>query len=95
MKKLLLFVLLIVYVSSVNEDPVLEGVDWKNVWEKVKKTYNDAINFLKDNDLYDPLLDLIKRLGKQAGVNWCKGDRKIPEDTCISIVNWLVDHFKL
>ena len=94
MKKLLFFVLLAMIACSTipEEDVVLEGIDWKAAWEKVKKVFNDAITWLKDNDLYEPLINLIKTKGKEKALNWCKGERKIPENVCTSIVNWVIDH---
>ena len=95
MKKIL-FVLLIAIIATMPlpepEDPILESIDWKAAWAKVKKVFKDAVQWLKDNDLYEPLINLIKKYGREAGLNFCKGDRKIPEDVCISIVNFIIDN---
>ena len=95
MKKLL-FVLLIAIIAcqtlqEVEVEPELEGINWKELWNKVKKAFQDAKNWLQENGLWDPLINVIKEKGRQAGINWCKGRKKIPEDTCISIVNWIID----
>ena len=98
MKKLLFVLLLAVIfctaLPETDEEPTLEGIDWKKLWNDVKNIYQKAKQWLIDNDLYEPLINLIKKYGREAGINWCKGDRKIPEDTCISIVNWIIDHIK-
>ena len=39
----------------------------------------------------NPLINLTKNKGREANINLCKGEKKIPEDTCISIVKWTKD----
>ena len=73
MKKLLFVLLLAVIfctaLPETDEDPTLEGIDWKKLWNDVKSIYQKAKQWLIDNDLYEPLINLIKKYGREAGIN--------------------------
>jgi hypothetical protein len=100
MKKIL-FVLLIAIIacSTVEEfdDVELQKFDPKaiaDIWKKVKDVIDKAIKFLKENNLYDPLVALIKKYGTKYAYDLCVKQHKIEEATCKSIVDFLFGFLK-
>ena len=100
MKKIL-FVLLIAIIacSTVEEydDVELQKFDPKaiaDIWKKVKDVIDKAIKFLKENNLYDPLVALIKKYGTKFAYDLCVKQHKIEEATCKSIVDFLFGFLK-
>ena len=95
MKKII-FVLLIAIIacSTVEEfdDVELQKFDPKaiaDIWKKVKDVIDKAIKFLKENNLYEPLVDLIKKYGSKYANDFCVKQHKIEETTCKSIVDFI------
>ena len=72
---MLLFILLIAVIASSTEmeqEPILEGINWRELWEEVKHAYDADVQWFKDNELYEPLINLIKNKGKEVGINLCE-----------------------
>ena len=88
MKKLLFLVLIVfAFCSSIEEfknndlEILLKGISWDDVKNNVEK----AIQWLKDNHLWEPLRKLLLEFGEYAATELClKG---FPESTCKSIIN--------
>ena len=100
MKQFLFLVLITVIVcSSVKQyDPedleiVLQGLDFKSLWNRIKSNVNKAKSWLKKVGLYDPLIDCIKKVGGYYANNYCTS-KGIPESVCSSIVNFLTSFIK-
>ena len=105
MRKLLVLVLFAVVACSTLEDDLLElkpifdevnlqGIDLSGVrelWEKAKKVAKKAIEFLKECDLYDPLIKLIKTKGRELALNFCN-NKLASEETCNNIIDWLLSY---
>ena len=105
MRKLLVLVLFAVVACSTLEDDLLElqpvfdevnleGIDlsvFVELWEKAKTVAKKAVKFLKDNGLYEPLVDLLKTKGKELALNLCV-DKLASEETCTGIIDWLLSH---
>ena len=106
MKKIL-FVLLIavIFCSQIAEenkteldlddsDVVLQDIrDFlKETWFKVKNTFNSAVEFLKKHDLYDTVVNLLKGAAEVTAFVFCK--KKLSEDTCKSIIDFVKDAIK-
>ena len=95
MKKILFALLIaIIACSTVEEfdDVDLQSFDPQfiiDAWNKVKAVLDKAIKFLKENNLYEPLVDLIKKYGTKYANDFCVNQKKIEESTCMSIVNFL------
>ena len=95
MKKLLILVLLAVTFCTAIEEKVDEDIaliDWAGLWEKVKKYVDTAVNWLKDNGLWDPIVNFLKTTGRQAAMNWCT--QKIPDFVCSSIIDFILGLLK-
>ena len=98
MKKIL-FVLLIAIIACSTDSPAeeyddvqLEKFDPKvivDVWKKLKGVVDKAIKFLKENNLYEPLVATIKKYGTKLANDMCVKQHQIEESTCQSIVNFL------
>ena len=94
-----LFVLLIAIIACSTDFAVEEYEDFElqkfdpkvivEAWKKVKAVFDKAVKFLKENDLYDPLIKAIKKYGIQFANNLCVKQHKIEETTCRSIVDFL------
>ena len=105
MRKLLVLVLFAVVACSTLEDDLLElqpifdevtleGIDFSNfveLWEKVKVFAKKAVKFLKENELYEPLVGLIKTQGRKLAFDFCNG-KLASEDTCNNVIDWLLSH---
>ncbi len=105
MKKLF-FLFLIITISSCNSikdftfedlnDISLEGLNptiIKEIWQKIKDIYDKAVKFLKDNGLYEPIINLIKAKGREIAINFCIS-QSIPKETCESIIDWILTYIK-
>ena len=91
MKKLLFLILIAITFCTAIEEKVDEDIvliDWAGLWEKVKGIAGAAKKWLKDNGLWDPLVNLLKTQGRQAAMNWCT--QKIPDYVCSSIINFVL-----
>ena len=105
MRKLLVLVLFAVVACSTLEDDLLElqpvfdevsleGIDldvFVDLWNKAKTIFQKGVDFLKENGLYDPLVDLLKTKGRELALNLCI-DNVASEKTCTSIIDWLLSH---
>ena len=105
MRKLLVLVLFAVVACSTLEDDLLElqpifdevsleGIDlskFVEIWEQVKNVAQKAVKFLKDNNLYEPLVNLIKTEGRKFALNFCN-DKLASEETCKNVIDWLLSH---
>ena len=108
MRKLLIFILVVLAVNAKFDDPnnsldVLdslldfdfdaEAFDWKEAWEKVKSGFLSVEKFLKDLGIWDPIVKAIKENLPKKVEEICVS-YKIPEGLCYTIINWLVNHLK-
>ena len=101
MRKLLVLVLFAVVACSTLEDDLLElqpiqdeVIDFSKfveLWEKVKVFAKKAVKFLKENELYEPLVGLIKTQGRKLAFDFCNG-KLASEDTCNNVIDWLLSH---
>ncbi len=105
MRKLLVLVLFAVVACSTLEDDLLElqpifdevsleGIDLSaliELWNKAKAVFKKGVEFLKENGLYEPLVDLLKKEGRPLALNLCI-DKLASEETCTSIIDWLLSH---
>ena len=105
MRKLLVLVLFAVVACSTLEDDLLElqpifdevnleGIDLSvliELWNKAKTIVSKGVKFLKDNNLYEPLVNLLKTKGRELALNLCN-DKLASEETCKDIVDWLLSH---
>ena len=103
MKKIL-FVLLIAFIACSTDfsdeeydDVVLQKFDPTvivDAWKKVKGIVDKAIKFLKENNLYEPLVNTIKKYGSKYAHDFCVKQIKLDSDTCTSIVDFLFGFLK-
>ena len=88
MKKFLFLVLIaIAFCSSIEEfkNENLEILLKAISWDDVKNNIENAIQWLKDNHLWEPIRKLILEFGEYAAMTLClKG---FSESTCKSIIN--------
>ena len=105
MRKLLVLVLFAVAACSTLEDDLLElqpifdevnleGIDLSvfiELWNKAKTIVSKGVKFLKDNNLYEPLVNLLKTKGRELALNLCN-DKLASEETCKGIIDWLLSH---
>ena len=105
MRKLLVLFLFAVAACSTLEDDLLElqpifdevnlqGIDLSGLielWNKAKAVASKAVKFLKENDLYEPLVNLLKTKGRELALNLCV-DKIASDKTCTSIIDWLLSH---
>ena len=90
MKKLLIFILIaIVVCSSVDTD--VEAVDWKGIWNKVKGFFTEALNFLKKYELYDPIVNALKKNLPSYAESLCTS-KGVPNGICRDIINFLLSY---
>ena len=94
MKKLLFLVLIaIVFCTTTEEErPIEDELDMLirlPTWEEVKNFFKRAIQWLKDNELWDPLVKLVKKGLKEAAMNLCMKTIK-DENDCKSIVDFVI-----
>ena len=95
MKQFLFLVLITVIVcTSVEQyDPedleiVLQGLNYKTIWNRIKNNVNKAKSWLKSVGLYDPLINCIKQVGGYYAKNYCTS-KGIPDSVCSSIFEFL------
>ena len=94
MKKLLFLVLIAIAFCTVieekqpEEDIVLQEIDWAGLWDKVKKFTEAAKKWLQEKGLWDPLITLLKTVGREAAMKWCT--QKIPDFVCSSIIDFIL-----
>ena len=94
--KQVLFILLIATIACASIEKfeeedleiVLEGINFKSLWNKVKKHVTQAKAWLKAVGLYDPLMNALKNIGGYYAQNYCVS-KGIPSDVCTSIVSFL------
>ena len=94
MKKLLFLVLIaIVFCTTTEEErPIEDELDMLiklPTWEEVKNFFKKAVQWLKDNELWDPLVKLVKKGLKEAAMNLCMKTIK-DENDCKSIVDFVI-----
>ena len=98
MNKFLLFVFLLSVVacttieeySSDDLEVILQGIDVKTAWNKVKKFAKQARDFLKSIGLWDPLINILKTSGRGYAINYCVS-KNIAEAICSSIVDFVLN----
>ena len=103
MKKLLFFVLIAFAICSEIEqfqkneledlDFNLQGIDIKEIWEKIKKYASKAKEFLQKIGLWDPLISILKTSGRALAITFCES-KSIPEIICVSIVDFILKYIK-
>ena len=80
------------------DDVVLEGLPdfFRRLWDKIKQMWNNipgaiqkVVNFLKENEYWDTLIDLIKKYGTKYGTDFC--DNYLDHDLCADAVKWIFD----
>ena len=96
MRKLLFLALIAIALSTVieqtaTEDVALDAVDWRGLWDKVKNTVAKAKQWLKDNNLYQPLVNAITKSGQGAAKKLCES-HGIPGSVCSEIISWILRH---
>ena len=80
MRRLLFLVLLAIAFCSLAEettkdsDVVLQAADLVEIWNKVKNSVRDAIQWLKDVGVYDFLINILKTYGRIAAITACSTD---------------------
>ncbi len=106
MKKILFALLIaVIFCSQIAEenkteldlddsDVVLQdNGNWvKDTWEKLKNTFNSAVEFLKKYKLYDTVVHLLKTATESAALYFCK--KTFSEETCKSIIDFVKDAIK-
>ena len=93
MRKILFLLLIaIIACNSIEtfeqDELVLEGINFKSMWNKVKKNVKAAKAWLKSVGLYDPLVNAIKNVGAYYANNYCTS-KGVPKEICSSIVQFL------
>ena len=82
MKKLLILLLIALIFGSIS------ALSLKEEWEKVKEKCSEVKEFLQKYDIYDGIVDLLKKGAKAAAQRHC--ERKLslpsPSEICSSIV---------
>ena len=66
MKKFLAFLLIAIIACNTVEDLTLQ-----NILDYLKELYEKAVQWLKDNGVYDEVIAALKTLGKEAAVGVC------------------------
>ena len=94
MKKLLFLVLIAIVFCTTTEEqlPIEDELDMLirlPTWEEVKNFLKKAIKWLKDNELWDPLVNLVKKGLKDAAYKLCMKTIKDEKD-CQSIVDFVI-----
>ena len=94
MKKLLFLVLIAIAFCTTTEEerPIEDALDMLirlPTWEEVKNFFKKAINWLKENELWDPLVNLVKKGLKEAAMNVCMKTIKDEKD-CQSIIDFVI-----
>ena len=87
MRKFLCFVLIaMTFCSSIEEfkpedfEILLKGISW----EDVKNNFEKAIQWLKDQRLWEPIKKLLLKYGEEAAMKLCL--KALQESTCKSII---------
>ena len=96
MKKLLFLVLIaIAFCTTITTEeqlPIEDELDMLirlPTWEEVKNFFKKAVQWLKDNELWDPLVKLVKKGLRDAAYNLCMKTIKDEKD-CQSIVDFVI-----
>ncbi len=98
MKKILFVILLSIIICSFpiekNEEleNVLKGIDIsiiEKIWNIIKTYIDKAIKFLKEIGLYDPIIKIIQKYGREYGIIYCTSF-SIPEGICKDIIDFLL-----
>ena len=94
MKKLLFLVLIAIAFCTTTEEehPIEDELDMLiklPTWEEVKNFFKKAIQWLKDNELWDPLVKLVTKGLKEAAMSLCMKTIK-DENDCKSIVDFVI-----
>ena len=98
MKKFLL-VLLVAIVASVSvtfEEPELEGIDWKKVWQFICSLVGELkalYEKLKKSKYWDELINILEKYGKQKAIDFCI-DKTHLDAICVMLVNKLFEILK-
>ena len=74
------------------EDPELE-FSVKKIFKGLKKHVQNGIKWLKDNNLWDPLVDQVKKLGKKLANVFCTKVLKTQDNACDGVVDFIGDKF--
>ena len=94
MRRLLFLVLLAIAFCSLAEetskdsDVVLQAADLVEIWNKVKNSVRDAIQWLKDVRVYDFLINILKTYGRIAAITACS--TKLPAVICTAVIDFLL-----
>ena len=93
MRRLLFLVLLAIAFCSLAEenkdsDVVLQAADLADIWNKVKNSVKDAIQWLKDVGVYDFLVNILKTYGRIAAISACS--TKLPAVICTAVIDFLL-----
>ena len=94
MRRLLFLVLLAIAFCSLAEetskdsDVVLQAADLVEIWNKVKNSVRDAIQWLKDVGVYDFLINILKTYGRIAAITACS--TKLPAVICTAVIDFLL-----
>ena len=105
MRKLLVLVLLAVVACSTLEDDLaeykpifddvsLEGIDLSvliKIWNNVKDCFQKAVDFLKENGLYEPLVNYIRTDGREYALKFCT-NKITSKEVCTGIIDWVLSH---
>ena len=78
------------------DDVVLNGLPdfFSRLWEKIKKIWNDipgafqnVVNFLKEKEYWDSLIDIIQKYGTKYGTEFCA--KYLDAELCGDVVGWI------
>ena len=101
MRKFLIIVLLAIAACTSLEDfeidldevELIKIPEWiiKGV-KLVKEYFNKAKAWLKENNLWDPLVDTVLKYGKEGGMKLCT--KTLPQESCEKIVDGIAKIIK-
>ena len=78
------------------DDEVLKGLPdfFKRLWDKIVDIWNniipkfkELIQWLKDNNYWDSLIDIIQKQGTKYGTDFCS--KYLDHDLCADLVGWI------
>ena len=98
MKKFLLVLLVavVVSVSVTFEEPELEGIDWKKVWQFICSLVGELkalYEKLKKSKYWDELINILEKYGKQKAIDFCIEKTQL-DAICVMLVNKLFEILK-
>ena len=99
MKNLLFFVLIATLFcfsfeqNDIDEDDALLELSLKNIWRGLKNSFKKTVNFLKEKNIYDDIVKVLKNKGKNAAIDTCKKALK-DETLCKESVDILEKNLK-